>query len=277
MHADFGVPTWPLARRFLGVLQGQLVRLAKVTPFVLPFGILVVWQTASHFDWVEPILLPSPIYVVETIWLLLSNGELLKDVAASTSRVLQGFFIAAALGLSLGIVIGLFRPAARLADLLIQVLKPIPPIAWIPLSILWFGIDEGAKIFIILVGAFYPILTSTIDALRQTDARYVELARVLEVPRHRFIREIMLPGALPHIMSGLRLGVTISWMCVVGAELIAAPNGVGFLIMDGRAMSRADIVLTGMLTMGVLGKLTDDSLRWAESRLVRWRTQFAGL
>ena len=277
MDADIGVPTLPPMRRFFGVLRERVPRFDRLTPFLLPIGILILWQIASSRGWVEAILLPSPIYVSETVWLLLSNGDLLRDVAASASRVLQGFFIAGALGLSLGVLIGLFRPAARFADLLIQILKPIPPIAWIPLSIMWFGIDESPKIFIIFVGAFFPILTSTIDALRQTDARYVELARVLEVPRHRFIREIMLPGALPHIMSGLRLGVTISWMCVVGAELIAAPNGIGFLIMDGRAMSRADVVLTGMLTVGVLGKLTDDGLRWVESRLVGWRTQFSGL
>jgi sulfonate transport system permease protein len=277
MNADFSASTPSPAKRLLSSLQGQAALLDRLAPFVLPLGIVLAWQLASDLAWIEPILLPSPLYVLETIWTLLSNGQLLRHVAASATRVLNGFFLAAALGLSIGIVIGLFRPAARLADLLVQLLKPIPPIAWIPLSILWFGIDEGAKVFIIFIGAFYPILTSTVDALRQTDARYVELARVLEVPRHRFIREIMLPGALPHIMSGLRLGVTISWMCVVGAELIAAPNGVGFLIMDGRAMSQADVVVTGMVTMGVLGKLTDDGLRWVESRLVRWRTQFRGL
>jgi sulfonate transport system permease protein len=277
MQADIGVPTVSLTRRLLGAVRAQAARINLAAPLVLPVLILAVWQIASDRSWVQPILLPSPTRVLETIWLLLSNGELIRHVAASTSRVLQGFFVAAVLGLSIGVVIGLFRPAARLVELLIQVLKPIPPIAWIPLSILWFGIDEAAKVFIIVIGAFYPIVTSTIDALRQTDSRYVELARVLEVPRHRFIREIMLPGALPHIMTGLRLGVTISWMCVVGAELIAASSGIGFLIMDGRAMSQADVVVTGMVTVGVLGKLTDDGLRWVESKLVRWRTQFAGL
>jgi sulfonate transport system permease protein len=191
--------------------------------------------------------------------------------------VIQGFVIAAVLALSLGIAMGIFRRLDRFVDLLIQVLKPVPPIAWIPLSILWFGIDEGAKIFIIVLGAFFPVLTSTVDAIRQTDRRYVELARALELPRGLFIRKIMLPGALPQIMSGLRLGLAMAWMCVVAAELIAASSGVGFLIMDGRAVSQADLVLAGMLTMGVLGKLTDDVLRVVEQKLIRWRAEFQGL
>jgi sulfonate transport system permease protein len=171
---------------------------------------------------------------------------------------------------------GLFRPVTGLADLLIQVLKPIPPIAWIPLAILWFGIGEEAKVFIIALGAFFPMLVATVDALRQIDHRYVELARVLEVGRGQFIRWIVLPGALPQIMTGLRLGFAIAWMCVVAAELIAASRGLGYLIMDGREMSQADVVLAGMLTLGVLGKVSDDLLRLAEQRLIRWRSSFAG-
>ncbi|KAF1023671.1 MAG: putative aliphatic sulfonates transport permease protein SsuC [Paracidovorax wautersii] len=118
---------------------------------------------------------------------------------------------------------------------------------------------------------------STVDALRQTDGRFVELARVLELPRGMFIGRILLPGSLPQIMSGLRLGLAMAWMCVVAAELIAASRGVGFLIMDDRAMSQADLVVAGMVLMGVLGKLTDDPLRHAEQRLVRWRPRFGGL
>jgi sulfonate transport system permease protein len=243
----------------------------------LPLGILVVWQLASMAGLVSPTLLPSPLYVADTVWYLIGSGELWRHVSASGIRVIQGFAVAAALALALGIAMGIFNRLDRFVDLLIQVLKPVPPIAWIPLSILWFGIDEGAKVFIIVLGAFFPILTSTVDAIRQTDRRYVELARALELPRSLFIRKIMLPGALPQIMSGLRLGLSMAWMCVVAAELIAASSGVGFLIMDGRAMSQADLVLAGMLTMGVLGKFTDDALRALEQKLIRWRPQFKGL
>ncbi|RSE99897.1 ABC transporter permease [Achromobacter aegrifaciens] len=243
----------------------------------LPLIIIAAWQSASVTGLISPTLLPSPLYVAETVAYLIDSGELWRHVSASGLRVIQGFVAAAALALTLGISMGIFNRLERFVDFLIQILKPVPPIAWIPLSVLWFGIDEGAKIFIIVLGSFFPILTTTVDAIRQTDRRYVELARTLELPRHLFIRKIMLPGATPQIMSGLRIGLAMAWMCVVAAELIAAPSGVGFLIMDGRAMSQADLVLAGMLTLGVLGKITDDVLRAVEQPLVLWRPQFKGM
>lgn len=264
-----------LRASFSKVLLARLNR--SLSRFGLPALIVIAWQLLCQFGLVSPALLPSPLQVLDTLWYLAGSGDLWRHVSASGLRVLQGFAIAALAALALGIGMGIFRQLDRVVDLLLQILKPVPPIAWIPLSILWFGIDEGAKVFIIVLGAFFPILTSTVDAVRQTDSRYVELARVLELPRGLFIRKIMLPGALPHIMSGLRMGMAMAWMCVVAAELIAASSGVGFLIMDGRAMSQADLVVAGMLTMGLLGKFTDDGLRWAEHRLVRWRPQFKGL
>jgi sulfonate transport system permease protein len=245
--------------------------------FGLVVLLLAAWQAVCSAGWASPALLPSPAAVADTLWYLLREGELARHVGASAARVFQGFAVAAAAALLLGIAMGAYRRLDGFVDLLIQILKPVPPIAWIPLSILWFGIDEGAKVFIIALGAFFPILVSTVDAVRQTDGRFVELARVLELPRSLFIRRIMLPGALPQIMSGLRLGLAMAWMCVVAAELIAASRGVGFLIMDGRAMSQADLVVAGMVLMGLLGKLSDDVLRLAEQRLIRWRPRFEGL
>lgn len=245
--------------------------------FGLPIGIIILWQVASSSGFVSNALLPSPLYVLETIIYLVDSGELWQHVGSSSMRVLYGYAIAASLALAFGICIGIFPRVNRLADLLIQILKPVPPIAWIPLAILWFGIDEGAKIFIIALGAFFPILVSTIDAIRQADGKYVELARVLELPRKTFITKVMLPGAVPHLMTGLRLGLALAWMCVVAAELIAASSGIGFMIMDGRAISQADLVLAGMLTLGILGKFTDDILRLAERKLTPWRANFSGL
>lgn len=243
----------------------------------LPACILVVWQGICAAGLVKPYLLSSPAQVLETTWSLLIDGELPRHVAASAIRVAEGFTLAAVIGLGLGLAIGLYRRVATAFDLLIQLLKPIPPLAWIPLAILWFGIDEGAKIFVICVGALFPILVNTVDAIHQTDARYVELARVLALPRSIFIRDILLTGALPQIMTGLRLGVMLAWMVVVAAELIAASRGIGYMIMDGRQTSQVDVVLSGMLVLGLIGKLTDDGLRSIERRLVRWRDDFSGV
>lgn len=242
----------------------------------VPVTGLAIWQLLSATGYIRPVILPPPAQVVEVSWQLIRSGELGNHVLSSAVRVLEGFALAAVSGLVLGIGIGLSRTTGRLAELPIQLIKPIPPIAWIPLAILWFGIGEWAKIYLIFIGAFFPVLINTIDGIRQTDGRFVELARILEVPRARFIRQVILPGALPQIMTGLRIGLNVAWMCVVAAELVAASSGVGFLIMDARQLSQTDVVLAGMVTMGVLGKLTDDSLRHVEVRLIKWRAAFSG-
>lgn len=225
----------------------------------------------------QALILPSVSSVVTTLYDLAVTGELFRHVRASLIRVLNGFALAVVLGLAFGVGMGLIRPFARLTDLLMQVVKPIPPIAWIPLAIIWFGIDEGSKVFLIFVGAFFPIMINTLDAVRQTDKRLVEVGLVLEVPRWRFVRDIVLPGALPQIMSGLRIGAMLAWMCVVAAELTSGTSGIGFLIMDGRSLSQSDVVIAGMLTLGLLGKVTDDILRIVERRMIRWRSDFAGI
>jgi len=238
--------------------------------------IVAVWQYLSAIGFLKPMLLPSPLKIGDTLLALTLSGELFRHLGISFLRVLEGFAIAALVGLPLGIAIGLSRVVDQSTDLLLQLTKPIPPIAWIPLSILWFGIGESGKVFIIFLGGVFPILINTVDGIRQTDQRYVELARVLEVTRGRFILKVVLPGALPAIMTGIWVGLMVSWICVVAAELIAATSGLGYLIMDGRQLMQTDQVLVGMLTIGAMGKLLDVVLRAAESRLVTWKTTFQG-
>ena len=164
-----------------------------------------------------------------------------------------------------------------MTDLIIQVIKPIPPIAWIPLAILWFGIGEQSKVFIIFLGAFFPVIVNTIDGIRQTDQKLVEVARILEVSKGRFILQVVIPGAFPAIMTGLRVGLMVAWMCVVAAELIAASSGVGYLIMDARQLSQSDVVLVGMITIGIIGKLMDSLISQIEKRVITWKTAFVGV
>jgi len=242
----------------------------------LPIGIILLWQALNAAGLVQPLLLPPPTQVAEATWSMLKDGSLLKHLLASMARVLEGFGVAALIAIPLGVSIGLSKTAGRITDITLQVVKPIPPIAWIPLAILWFGIGEASKVYIIVLGALFPILVNTVDGIRQTEGRFVELAQVLEVSRIRFITKVVIPGALPSIMTGLRLGLGLAWVCVVAAELIAAEKGVGYLIMDARQLSEPDVVIMGMLVIGVVGKLMDSALRWIEGLFVRWKSDFRG-
>ncbi|MGD0153350.1 MAG: ABC transporter permease [Thermacetogeniaceae bacterium] len=243
---------------------------------ILPLAILVVWQGLAQAGLIQPLILPSPTRVAATLWSMLVSGQLEKHALTSILRVLQGFGLAALLGIVLGMAIGLSSTLDRTTDLAVQVLKPIPPLAWIPLAILWFGIDEPSKIFIIFLGAFFPILLNVITGIRNTDSKFVELAKILEVSRWKFIRQVVIPGALPAIMTGLRVGLACAWMCVVAAEMIAASSGVGYLIMDARQLSQTDVVVVGMIVIGVIGKIMDDLIRRLEHRLIGWRVSYQG-
>ncbi len=237
---------------------------------------LIIWQILCQAGFIKPIVLPAPVKVAQTFGEQLSSGQLAKHIGISILRVLEGFGAAALSGIVIGVGVGLSAKLDRLTAFFIQMTKPIPPIAWIPLAILWFGIGEPSKVFIIFVGTFFPIVVNVIDGIRQTDYKLVELARILEISRKRFIWKVVLPGALPSIMTGLRVGLGMAWMCVVAAELIAATQGIGYLIMDGRQLSQPEVVIVGMITIGVIGKLMDDLLKKLEQKLIGWKTAYAG-
>jgi sulfonate transport system permease protein len=259
------------------VLRGALAAArAALLYLALPAALVGLWQALSVLGFIKPMLLPPPTKVAATLAALVASGDLFRHLGISLLRVLEGFALAAAIGLPLGIGIGLSRTLDRMTDLIIQLLKPIPPIAWIPLAILWFGIGEGGKVFIIFLGAVFPIVVNAVDGIRQTDHRFVELARILEVSRARFILRVILPGALPAIMTGLRTGLMVAWICVVAAELIAAASGLGYLIMDARQLMQTDQVLVGMIAIGAMGKVLDVVLRAAERRLITWKSAFTG-
>ena len=262
-----------VARKFQRLLQAVKGVLQYL---ILPLAILVIWQLLSQAGLIRPLILPPPTKVAGAFWELLGNGQLPKHIWISVLRVLEGFGLAALIGISLGIGIGLSKTLDRLTDLIFQVIRPIPPIAWIPLAILWFGIDELSKIYIIFLGAFFPIFVNVIEGIRNTDQKYLEVARILEVPRWKFIRQVVIPGVLPYITTGLRVSLGVAWMCVVAAELIAANRGVGYLINDARQLSQTDVVLVGMITIGVTGKVMDSLLKRLESRLVGWKVSYTG-
>ena len=236
----------------------------------LIISIISVWTIMSNQGHLNTIILPAPNSILETIVELVADGALFTNMLISVSRVLQGHLLAAVLGITLGILIGLSKHLDRVTELIIQMIKPIPPIAWIPLVILWFGIGESGKVFLIFLGGFFTILINVVDGIHQTDPKLVEVSRSMETPFWKHISLMVIPGAAPNIFTGLRTGLSSCWMCVVAAELVSSTTGLGYLIMDARQFGQTDVVIVGMLTIGIVGKIMDSLLRYAEKKTLRW-------
>ena len=236
----------------------------------LPILILLVWEGAALAGQLKPYTMPEPKVIVTTTIQMLRSGELLQNIGVSIFLVLEGFFLALLVAFLIGLFVSLFPKFELFTDMVIQIIKPIPPIAWIPLAILWFGIGQNSKIYIIFIGAVFPVFINTVDGIKGIDKKYLELATVYEVPKIQLVRKILIPGALPSIMTGIRLGLGNAWVCVVAAEMIGATSGVGYMLANGRSLSRPDIVILGMLIVGIFGKLMDDFLRFLRKKLITW-------
>lgn len=241
---------------------------------VVPLSVLLLLELASRAGWVAANLLPPPSEVLNTLWWLLQQGSLLSHVAASTARVLTGFAIGAVLALSVGALVGLSHRAERLLDPSFQALRAIPSLAWVPLLLLWLGIDESPKLVLIAIGAFFPVYMGVASGFRDVDRKLVEVAQMAGLSPLSLVRRVLLPAAMPSVMTGLRNGLSLAWMFMVAAELIAATRGLGYLLTDGRETGRADIVLAAIVLLALLGKLSDSAMKFAEGRWLSWRDTF---
>lgn len=235
--------------------------------FLLPIVLLLLWQIITMTKLSNPILLPVPLDVASTAWTMLKNGELENHLFVSIVRVSKGFLLAAVLAISTGIILGLSKKLYDFTSIIFQIIRPIPPIAWIPLSILWFGIEENSKIFIIVIGAFFPIFTNVLSGIWNIDAKLVEMAKAFCLSKEQFIRKIAIPSSLPFIMTGLRVGLGQAWMCVVAAELSAGMIGIGYMLTDARAMMQTSRILVGMISVGIVGKIMDSILLYVERNI----------
>jgi ABC-type nitrate/sulfonate/bicarbonate transport system permease component len=239
---------------------------------LLSIGTLVlIWQLASSLGRVASLLLPSPLEVLAALAALALSGELWVDIAASVQRVVIGFSIAAVLAISLGGLLGSHRRLVPYATPVIEALRPIPPIAWIPLGILWFGLGNATSYFIVSIGAFFPIFTNTYAAVRSTDRIQLNAALSLGASRRLIFFDVLLPSALPMILTGLRVGLGIAWMSVVASELTAARSGLGYMMSLNRMMLRTDNVVAGMVAIGALGYVMNRWMLLLQDRLTPWR------
>jgi ABC-type nitrate/sulfonate/bicarbonate transport system permease component len=235
-------------------------------------GILLVWQLATSQGWFNPVLLPSPLEIGRAFIGAVSDGTLQRDVVASLVRVVEGFLLAFVVAVPIGVTMGLSRTIGGLLDPPLELLRPIPPIAVIPLAILWFGIGELSKIWVIAYGAFFPILLNTMAGFREVERAHVRAAQALGAKRYHIFRDVVLRSALPFVVVGARLGMSMAFIVLVAAELIASSSGLGYMISDARYKFRTDQMFLGMACIGALGFALNAALRKAERQLLRWRS-----
>lgn len=258
--------------------QGALPRLrARLRRLALPLVLLLVWQWVSTrlIDETTRALLPPPTAVAAAAWELIASGELLRHMGDSLKREFLAF-LWALVAVPLGIAMGWWKGFNEQVDALVEMLRPIPPLAWIPLSILWFGIGDMQNQFIIFLGIFFPILLNTVNGVRGVEPNLVRAARCLGSDEWTVLTRVVLRAALPQIVTGVRVGLGVGWMALVAAELVGASSGLGFLINDARTILRTDIVIVGMVTIGIVGLLLDLLIRRITARLLPWSRAMAG-
>lgn len=243
---------------------------ASLLPWLLPLILLVVWELASRLGWLASRVLPAPDAVLQAFWSLLLSGELGHHVAVSTGRALGGLALGGGVGLVLGLLTGTLRPLETLLDTSLQMLRNIPALALIPLVILWFGIDESAKLFLVAVGVFFPIYLNTFHGIRSVDPALIEMARSYGLSGWALYRQVILPGALPSILVGLRFSLGLTWVLLIVAETISAQAGIGYMTMNAREFLQTDVVLVGILLYALLGKGADLLARGLEAWWLRW-------
>jgi len=244
------------------------LRMISVISLIVFFAL---WETAIRIDLVEPLFLPAPSAIVKRAAIMLEKGDFWVHILASSRRVLIGFFTAAAIAVPLGVLLGASRFCKAIADPLLSFLRPLPSMAWIPLSLLWLGITETQKYSIVFMGSFAPSVLYTIEATRNIDPILIRAAKNLGASKFQVMKDVILPGALPSIISGLKVMLGIAWTCVISAELVAASEGLGFLIMNGKEMFQTDKVLLGMALISMTVMAIDIVFSRLERIILPWR------
>jgi sulfonate transport system permease protein len=255
--------------------SGSLRQLgASLAPWVAPLLILLAWETAARSGVLSTRVLPEPLAVVKAAWSLIQSGEMWADVKVSTWRAVSGFAIGGGIGLVLGLATGLFKPVEIALDSTVQMIRNIPALAMIPLVILWFGIEEQAKVFLVALGVFFPIYVNTFHGIRSVDANLIEMARSYGVKGFALYRHVILPGALPSILVGVRFAFGLMWVTLIVAETISAQSGIGYMTMNAREFLQTDVVVVGILLYAALGKLADVLAKSLERVSLRWHPAY---
>ncbi|MFY1854918.1 aliphatic sulfonate ABC transporter permease SsuC [Achromobacter xylosoxidans] len=247
---------------------------AALAPWLVPALILGLWQLAAQAGWLSSRILPAPSAVAAAAWSLAVSGELWQHVRISALRALWGLLLGGGLGLALGLLNGSSRTAETLLDTTLQMIRNIPVLALIPLVILWFGIEETAKLALLSLGVFFPVYLNTFHGIRSVDPALIEMGRSYGLTGWRLYRDVILPGALPSILVGLRFALGLVWVILIVTETISAQSGIGYMTMNAREFLQTDVVLLGILLYALLGKAADTLARLLECRLLRWNPAY---
>lgn len=245
-------------------------------PWVLPLILLTLWQLVIVVGIFERSQLPSPLDVLKAAREMIGRNELHIHIAASVVRVLQGFGVGVLIAVALGLAVGLSRQVESFVEPTLQAIRAVPSLAWVPLLILWMGIDEAPKITLVAIGVFFPVYTNLVAGIRGIDRKLIEVGHAYGLSTPELIRHILLPAALPSLCTGLRIGLAQGWLFLVAAELIAASRGLGFLLIDSQNTGRSDIIVLSIVLLALIGKASDWLLQRLEHRLLRWQDAFKG-
>jgi sulfonate transport system permease protein len=272
-----GADDGPPRRSSRRLATTALRRLRGVRRLASLVALLVLWQVGSSRGWIAPQKLPPPSDVWAAFTDLVEGGELGEHLAASLGRMGRGLLLGGLLAVVMGTIAGLSRIGEEVVDAPLQALRVIPNLALASLFIIWFGIGEPSKVYLIALGAFFPLYLNVFGGIRNVDNRLVEAARVFGLGRVGLALRVMLPGALPQLLIGLRQSIGVAWLSLVVVEQTNARAGIGTLIIDAREFSRTDVVVVGLLVYAVLGLLTDLSVRLIEKGVLPWRASFSGI
>ncbi|WP_211750324.1 ABC transporter permease [Paenibacillus sp. Marseille-Q4541] len=243
---------------------------------LLPAGILILWQILSGTGAISQQMFSSPWLIIKQYIQLTGSGELPHHLRISVVRASLGFLLGASSGLILGMLVGMYRSFEEVLNPTVQMIRTIPLLAITPLFIMWFGFGELSKILLISMGAFFPLYVNTFLGVRNVDAKLFDVSRVMEFSRFSQMLKLVIPAALPNILLGIRLSLSIAWLCLVVAELLGADTGVGYMIQDARSFMQTDVVFVGITIFAIVGKLSDSLVRILENQLLRWQDSYKG-
>lgn len=242
--------------------------------WTVPILIVIVWQVSAQLEWIPTRILPPPTKIIQAAVKLISTGELLSDMAVSTVRALSGLAVGGSIGFILGMSNGLFKLSEKLLDTTVQMIRTIPNLSLLPLVILWFGIGDSARLFLISLGVFFPIYINTFHGIRSVDHDLIEMGQVYGLSRWQLFRQVIFPGALPSILVGVRLSLGIMWLTLIIAETIAVESGIGYLAATAREFIRTDVLIFVVVLYAFLGKLSDVITRLLERHFLKWQRRY---